>query len=55
MILFLGRDNDLYMDWDNGIFEDNYRGVWGAIDGSLCYMEITYEGDDYNLYSIPII
>jgi len=54
LILFLGRDNDLECNWEQGIFEDNYRGVWGAIDGALCYMEITYEGDDYNLYSIPI-
>lgn len=54
LILFLGRDNDLESDWDSGIFEDNYRGVWGAIDQALCYMEITHEGEDYNLYSIPI-
>lgn len=54
IILFLGRDNDLTADWEQGIFEDNYRGVWGAIDESLCYMEITYEGEEYNLYSVPI-
>lgn len=55
IILLLGRDNDIYMDWDEGIFRDNFRGVWGAIDGCLCYMEIVYEGDDYNLYSVPIL
>lgn len=54
IMLFLGRDNDIHADWEQGIFEDNFRGVWGAVDGSLCYMEITYEGDDYNLYSVPI-
>ncbi len=54
-IIFLGTDNDIDMDWDNGVFKDNFRGVWGAIDGNLVYMEITYEGDDYNLYSIPIL
>ena len=54
MILFLGTDNDLTADWDTGVFEDNFRGVWGALEGNLCYMEITYEGDDYNLYSVPI-
>ncbi len=51
----LGRDNDIVADWDNGIFKDNFRGVWGAIDGSLVYMELSYEGEDYNLYSIPVI
>lgn len=55
IILMLGRDNDIDMDWENGIFQDNFRGVWGAIDGYLCYMEIVYEGDNYNLYSIPIL
>lgn len=54
IMLFLGRDNDITADWDQGVFEDNFRGVWGSLDGSLCYMEITYEGDDYNLYSVPI-
>ena len=55
IILLLGRDNDIYMDWDEGVFRDNFRGVWGAIDGCLCYMEIVYEGNDYNLYSVPIL
>jgi hypothetical protein len=54
IMLYLGRDNDINMDWDNGVFRDNFRGVWGAIDGHLCYMEIVYEGEDYNLYSVPI-
>ncbi len=55
IMLLLGSDNDLIADWDNGVFKDNFRGVWGAIDGHLAYMEISYEGDGYNLYSIPIL
>ncbi|MDR1540196.1 MAG: hypothetical protein LBU32_19785 [Clostridiales bacterium] len=55
MILLLGRDNDLYMDWESGVFKDNFRGVWGAIDGCPVYMDITYEGEDYNLYSVPML
>jgi hypothetical protein len=55
MMLLLGSDNDLIADWDNGIYKDNFRGVWGAIDGYLTYMEISYEGDGYNLYSVPIL
>lgn len=54
-MLLLGRDNDLYADWDSGIFKDNFRGVWGSIDGNLVYMELNYEGDDYNLYNVPIL
>ena len=55
LMLLLGTDNDIIADWDNGIFYDNFRGVWGAIDGCLVYMEISYEGEDYNLYSVPIL
>lgn len=55
ILLYLGRDNDIDMDWENGVFTDNFRDVWGAIDGNLCYMDIIYEGADYNLYSIPIL
>jgi hypothetical protein len=54
-MLLLGSDNDLIADWENGIFKDNFRGVWGGLDGCLVYMEIAFEGDDYNLYSVPIL
>lgn len=54
-MMLLGTDNDLIADWDNGVFYDNFRGVWGAIDGHLVYMELSFEGEDYNLYSVPIL
>ena len=55
LMMLLGTDNDMTADWENGIFYDNFRGVWGAIDGYLVYMELSFEGDDYNLYSVPIL
>lgn len=55
LVIWLGRDNDIYSDWENGVFKDNFRGVWGAIDGLPVYMELTYDCEDYNLYSVPII
>ena len=54
-MLLLGTDNDIIADWENGVFYDNFRGVWGAIDGHLVYMELSFEGEDYNLYSVPIL
>lgn len=54
-MLLLGTDNDINADWENGVFYDNFRGVWGAVDGHLVYMELSFEGDDYNLYSVPIL
>ena len=55
ILLCLGSDNDIVADWDKGVFKDNFRGVWGSLDGALCYMEIAYEGDSYNQYSVPIL
>lgn len=54
VMILLGSDNNLNSDWDNGAFSDNFSGTWGCLDGMLCYMELTYEGDDYTLYSVPI-
>jgi hypothetical protein len=54
-MLLLGTDNDMTADWENGVFYDNFRGVWGSIDGSMVYMELSFEGDNYNLYSVPIL
>ena len=55
ILLCLGTDNDIVADWDRGVFKDNFRGVWGSLDGALCYMEIAYEGESYNQYSVPIL
>lgn len=55
LMLHLGTDNDIISDWENGIFQDNFRGVWGAIDEHLVFMELSFEGEDYNLYSVPIL
>ena len=54
-MLLLGRDNDIDADYVNGIFLDNFRGVWGTIDGHFVYMEIIYEGEDYNMYAVPVL
>ena len=54
-LLMLGTDNDIVGDWENGVFTDNFRGVWGSIDGAVVYMELSSEGDDYNLYTVPVL
>ena len=55
LMLLLGTDNDMEADWDNGVFYDNFREVWGSIDGNLAYMELSYESEDYNLYAVPVL
>lgn len=54
-VLWMGTDNDITADWKNGVFTDNFRGVWGALDGNIAFMELTYEGEDYNLYAVPAL
>ena len=54
VVLYLGSDTNVDADWDGGIFKDNFDGTWPMLDGHPVYIEIVEEGDDYNLYSIPI-
>lgn len=54
-ILILGEDFDIDCDWDEGFFSDNFRGVWGAIDDCIVYMEVMSITDDYILYNVPIL
>ncbi len=54
-MMLLGTDNDITADWENGVFCDNFRGVWGALDDHLVYMELSFAGDEYNLYSVPVL
>jgi len=42
-------------DWETGVFKDNFRGIWGSINGNLVNMELSFEGDGYNLYSVPVL
>ena len=54
-IIMLGQDNNIYQDWENGIFKDNFNDQWGTIDQIPVYMEIAYEADDYTRYNVPIL
>lgn len=55
IMLKLGSTNLLSEDWNNGYFETDFENAWGAIDGNLLFMERTYSGANYNLYSVPIL
>ena len=54
VVIHLGSDVNIDADWDTGVFRDNFGGTWPMLDGHPVYIEITEEGDDYNLYSIPV-
>lgn len=54
ILLYLGSDSNINADWDTGLFKDNFFGQWPMLDGHPVYIEIIYESEEYNLYSIPI-
>lgn len=50
----LGSDNQINGDWEKGEFYDNFQATWMAIDGNFINAELIEEGEDYNIYSVPI-
>lgn len=52
---YLGSDNTVISDYDNGVFTENFNGEWMAVGGEFVYAELVEHGEDYNLYSIPIL
>lgn len=52
--VLLGTDNDIDAYWDDGVFYDNFRGVWLTINGEYCSPILVDSQDTYNLYTIPI-
>lgn len=54
-VTVFGDDIDLFQDWDNGVFKDNFNGNWPTLDGHLVYLETTADLEKYNYYSIPVI
>ena len=55
MIYALGEDNNITGNWSEGTFTDNFQGKWASLDGHLVFLEVTYEGEEYTNYSIPIL
>ena len=51
----LGLDNYVDIDWDEGIVTDNFDGLWYLLgDGQVLAMYLIEEGDDYDIYSVPV-
>ena len=53
--MLMGTDDDVSGNWDTGVFYDNFRGVWPALNGIYVDINLIEQGDNYNLYSIPIL
>ena len=54
-IYFLGTDDEIKTDFNQGIFVENFGGRWLIIDGWLAYVNLDYDSNTYNLYSVPVL
>lgn len=54
LILYVGSDANVKIDWKRGTVTDNFDATWPMLDGHPVYIEVTAAEDGYNLYSIPI-
>lgn len=54
--VLMGYDNDIDFSYaGEGIFLDNFRGVWPTLNGHYCAPQLIAEEAGYNLYSVPIL
>ena len=54
-IIELGYTGDIYADWEEGMFIDNFDGFWFSLpDGQLLAAYLMLECDGYDLYTSPV-
>ena len=55
-IIELGYTGDIYADWEEGMFIDNFDGFWFSLpDGQLLAAYLMLECDGYDVYSSPVV
>ncbi len=54
IILNLGSDSNVKIDWSKGTVTDNFTATWMMLDGHPVYIEVTAVDPNYILYAIPI-
>ena len=55
LIVFLGSDANLDVNWDAGTFEDRFNGKWPHFDGHLLYMDFKENGETFYRYEVPVL
>lgn len=53
-MVFIGTDDNIKMDWDKGIFTDQFDNTWAAMDGHLLPLTVSEFTDNYTLYDCEI-
>ena len=54
VLVMLGNDANVDMDWDSGLCKDNFDGTWMMLDEHPMYVDVTDESDTSITYAIPI-
>jgi hypothetical protein len=54
-LVFLGNGTRIEKDWENGVFNAVFDGMWVSLGNQPLYADCTYEGRTYSLYSSPIM
>lgn len=54
-MLNLGWSDTSFEDFAQGVFSDLVDGYWPSIDGHLVHTEVVYQGEDYTIYSVPVL
>ena len=54
-MLNLGWSDTSSEDFEQGLFTDYIDGYWPSIDGHLVHTEVVWQGDDYTVYSVPVL
>lgn len=53
-VYYLGLDDEIDCDFNEGIFINNFGGKWLRLGDWIACMDLTVDTDLYNIYSIPI-
>lgn len=54
VLVMLGNDANVDMDWDSGMCKDNFDGTWVMLDKHPVYIDVTDETEGRITYAIPI-
>lgn len=52
---YLGTDNNLYDDWDAGLFTSDFKGYWISLDGEMLQCHPVDQTDQSLIFSAPIL
>ncbi len=53
--VYLGEDDNVFIDYDSMIITDDFDGTWPSLDGTPLLIEAVYVTDDVSVFTGPIL